>query len=51
MPGAGFEPARPEGQRLLRPPRLPFRHPGSSLMKDTLHSLEVFNMSRFMNQL
>ena len=28
MPGAGFEPARPERQRLLRPPRLPFRHPG-----------------------
>ena len=28
MPGAGVEPARPCGQRLLRPPRLPFRHPG-----------------------
>ena len=28
VPGAGFEPARPLGQRLLRPPRLPFRHPG-----------------------
>ena len=28
IPGAGIEPARPCGQRLLRPPRLPFRHPG-----------------------
>ncbi len=28
VPGAGLEPARPRGQRLLRPPRLPFRHPG-----------------------
>ena len=28
VPGAGLEPARPFGQRLLRPPRLPFRHPG-----------------------
>jgi hypothetical protein len=30
VPGAGLEPARPLGQRLLRPPRLPFRHPGRS---------------------
>src|ERR671923_634771 len=29
MPGAGFEPARPEGQGGLSPQRLPFRHPGS----------------------
>ena len=28
MPGAGFEPARPFGQWILSPPRLPFRHPG-----------------------
>jgi hypothetical protein len=28
VPGAGFEPARPCGQRILSPPRLPFRHPG-----------------------
>ncbi len=28
VPGAGLEPARPFRQRLLRPPRLPFRHPG-----------------------
>src|SRR5580704_10815398 len=30
VPGAGLEPARPFGQRLLRPPRLPFRHPGEN---------------------
>lgn len=28
VPGAGFEPARPFGQRILSPLRLPFRHPG-----------------------
>ncbi len=28
VPGVGFEPTRPEGQRILSPPRLPFRHPG-----------------------
>ena len=28
VPGAGFEPARPFGQWILSPPRLPFRHPG-----------------------
>ena len=30
VPGAGFEPARPFGQWILSPPRLPFRHPGQS---------------------
>ena len=28
VPGAGLEPARPYGQRILSPLRLPFRHPG-----------------------
>src|SRR3954453_19479357 len=28
VPGAGFEPARPCGQRILSPPCLPFHHPG-----------------------
>src|SRR5262249_19607785 len=28
VPGAGVEPAHPCGQRLLRPPCLPFHHPG-----------------------
>ena len=28
VPGAGFEPASPLGQRCLRPPCMPFHHPG-----------------------
>src|SRR5215468_9574599 len=28
MPGEGVEPTRLLGQRILNPPRLPFRHPG-----------------------
>lgn len=28
VPGRGFEPLRPCGQRILSPRRLPFRHPG-----------------------
>ena len=28
MPGVGVEPTRELPQRFLRPPRLPFRHPG-----------------------
>src|SRR6267143_6965182 len=31
VPGAGLEPARPCGHRILSPDRLPFRHPGSAL--------------------
>ena len=29
VPGEGFEPSRPFGQRILSPQRLPFRHPGA----------------------
>src|SRR5580700_588551 len=29
VPGAGVEPAHPEGQGILSPPRMPFRHPGT----------------------
>ena len=29
VPGAGVEPARPGGQGILSPPRMPFRHPGT----------------------
>ena len=36
MPGAGFEPARPFGQRILNPPRLPFRHPGGWLLHESI---------------
>jgi hypothetical protein len=32
VPGAGVEPARPEGQGILSPPRMPFRHPGIGLV-------------------
>ena len=35
---AGLEPARPFGQRLLRPPRLPFRHPGENATAYKLRS-------------
>ena len=28
VPKVGFEPTRPSGQRILSPPRLPFRHSG-----------------------
>ena len=38
VPGAGLEPARPFGQRLLRPPRLPFRHPGGNARAYKLRS-------------
>ena len=38
VPGAGLEPARPFGQRLLRPPRLPFRHPGENARSYKLRS-------------
>gem|GEM_PF-4312927 len=30
IPGAGLEPARPFGQGILSPMRLPFRHPGAT---------------------
>src|SRR6266446_6950792 len=30
VPRAGVEPARPLGQRILSPSRLPFRHPGTA---------------------
>ncbi len=35
MPGVGFEPTRPCGQRILSPPSLPFLHPGGRLPKGT----------------
>ena len=28
VPGEGLEPTQPLSQRILSPPRLPFRHPG-----------------------
>ena len=37
--GAGVEPARPFGQRILSPQRLPFRHPGTCAK----HSTRMFS--------
>ena len=34
VPRAGVEPARPFGQRILSPQRLPFRHPGTVWRED-----------------
>ncbi len=39
VPGAGFEPARPFGQMLLRHRRLPFRHPGINRDNDDLNAV------------
>ena len=44
VPRAGVEPARPFGQRILSPQRLPFRHPG--ICQLSLAFLEVFTLSR-----
>src|SRR5690348_11532190 len=38
-PRAGVEPARPFGQRILSPQRLPFRHPGMLSVSLTIPSL------------
>ena len=42
VPRAGVEPARPFGQRILSPQRLPFRHPGMSSVARILASLFSF---------
>ncbi len=39
VPRAGVEPARPFGQRILSPQRLPFRHPG---IVDRFHVLKNY---------
>ena len=41
VPRAGVEPARPFGQRILSPQRLPFRHPGMSRILPSLCSLPL----------
>ena len=41
VPRAGVEPARPFGQRILSPQRLPFRHPGMLSVSRILPSLSV----------
>ena len=42
VPRAGVEPARPFGQRILSPQRLPFRHPGMLSVGRILPSLCSF---------
>jgi hypothetical protein len=42
VPRAGVEPARPFGQRILSPQRLPFRHPGTLSVARILPSLSSF---------
>ena len=42
VPRAGVEPARPFGQRILSPQRLPFRHPGMLSVTRILASLSAF---------
>jgi hypothetical protein len=44
VPRAGVEPARPFGQWILSPQRLPFRHPG--ICQLSLAFLEVFTLTR-----
>jgi hypothetical protein len=43
VPRAGVEPARPFGQRILSPQRLPFRHPGMLSVALILPSLSFFS--------
>ena len=43
VPRAGVEPARPFGQRILSPQRLPFRHPGMLSVSRILASLSAFH--------
>ena len=42
VPRAGVEPARPFGQRILSPQRLPFRHPGMLSVTRILPSFSLF---------
>ena len=42
VPRAGVEPARPFGQRILSPQRLPFRHPGMLPVTRIVPSLSAF---------
>lgn len=41
VPRAGVEPARPFGQRILSPQRLPFRHPGICQLNLMFKALRV----------
>ena len=45
VPRAGVEPARPFGQRILSPQRLPFRHPGMLSVNLTISKNFLFSLS------
>lgn len=45
VPGVGLEPTRPFGQRILSPPRLPFRHPGERVKLYSLGGSRLNHMS------
>ena len=49
VPRAGVEPARPFGQRILSPQRLPFRHPGMLSVSLILASLSVSLKQKYPN--
>ena len=45
VPRAGVEPARPYGQWILSPQRLPFRHPGKLSTKSPVsHTLRILSV-------
>jgi hypothetical protein len=45
VPRAGVEPARPFGQRILSPQRLPFRHPGMLSATEFYQAFPLFAKS------
>src|ERR1700693_3217662 len=51
VPGAGLEPARPLEQRILSPPRLPFRHPGRGLNATSLRKVAEMKLRLWRHQM
>ena len=49
VPRAGVEPARPFGQRILSPQRLPFRHPGMLSVTATIPRISVSLKQEYLN--
>ena len=48
VPRAGVEPARPYGQRILSPQRLPFRHPGTRSKNSMAYQCHQTRGSRYL---
>lgn len=44
VPEVGVEPTRPEGQRILSPLRLPFRHPGNQAFPNAKFLEKLHNL-------